>query len=290
MKRLIGRYVGGAVFGAEHKGRCRAVLWGLGAFLLARRVKTLREITRAHVDEYRATLADLAPATQAIRLHILKSFFGWLLKNDLILLHPAAHFKIPHPKTPLPVPLTRDEVDKLLAAPDPDTVLGLRDRAMLETLYATGMRLGELLGLKMRDVDLAQRQCFIEKGKGSYCRWTPLTHDAAAYLRAYLKLARPRLARGKATPYLFLSGQRKPLCKVQMDTNCRRYARVAGIERKVWPHLLRHTAACHLLAGGASLFHVQMFLGHAKAESTQGYTRVTMNHLKETIAQCHPRN
>jgi len=282
--------VAGSVFGAEYKSRCKAVLWRFAGFLLSRGVESLREVRKAHVDAWRATLADQAPATQGVKEHIVKGFGDWLFNQGLILIHPTAHIRVGHSMAPLPVPLTRREVDRLLAAPDPDTVLGLRDRAMLETLYATGMRLGELLALKLKDVDLAQRQCFIEKGKGSYCRWTPLTRDAAAYLRAYVKLARPRLARGKATPYLFLSGQRKPLCKVQMDTNCRRYARVAGIERKVWPHLLRHTAACHLLQNGASLFHVQMFLGHAKAESTQGYTRVTMNHLKETIARCHPRN
>ena len=290
MRRLIGRFVAGSVFGAEHKGRCRAVLWAFGGFLLSRGVESLLEVRKAHVDEYRATLADQAPATRDVKAAILKSFFDWLHNREMILIHPAAHIRTPHPKPLYPVPLTRREVDRLLRAPDPDTVLGLRDRAMLETLYATGMRLGELLKLKMRDVDLAQRLCYIEKGKGGVCRWALLSQDAAAYIRAYLDLARPKLGRGKATPWLFLSSQRKPLCKAQMDSNCRRYAKQAGIKRRVWPHLLRHTAACHLLQNGATLFHVQLFLGHARTESTHGYTRVTMNHLHATIERCHPRN
>ena len=290
MRRLIGRYGAGSVFGAEYKSRCKAVLWGFGGFLLSQGVERLTEVRKAHVDAYAATLTDPAPATRALRLRIVKCFFDWLHHREMILIHPAAHIRTPHPKPLYPVPLTRREVDRLLRAPDPDTVLGLRDRAMLETLYATGMRLGELLRLKMRDVDLAQRLCYIEKGKGGVCRWALLSQDAAAYIRAYLDLARPKLGRGKATPWLFLSSQRKPLCKAQMDSNCRRYAKQAGIKRRVWPHLLRHTAACHLLQNGATLFHVQLFLGHARTESTQGYTRVTMNHLHATIERCHPRN
>jgi len=290
MEKPIAAYLADRVLSQEHKERCRAVLWRLGAFLRERGVITLRAVEKAHVDAYGATLEGLAPATQALRLRIVKCFFDWLHGSEKILGHPAAHLRIPHPQAPLPEPLTQREVERLLAAPDPDTVLGLRDRAMLETLYATGMRIGELLALKLQHVDLAERLAFIEKGKGGKCRWVPLTRDAADYLSAYLELARPRLVKGRATAYLFISGQGRALCKAQMETNCRRYAQQARIERRVWPHLLRHTAACHLLENGASLFHVQLFLGHARAESTQGYTRITLGHLKETMQRCHPRS
>ena len=290
MEKPIAAYLSDRVLSQEHKERCRAVLWRFGAFLRVRGVITLRAVDKAHVDAYGATLEGLAPATQALRLRIVKCFFDWLHRSEKILGHPAAHLRIQHPQAPLPEPLTERDVDKLLRAPDPDTVLGLRDRAMLETLYATGMRIGELLALKLQHVDLAENLAFIEKGKGGKCRWVPLTRDAAAWLRAYLDLARPRLAKHRITPHLFLSGQGRALCKAQMETNCRRYARQAGFEKRVWPHLLRHTAACHLLENGASLFNVQLFLGHARAESTQGYTKVTLPHLKETLARCHPRS
>ena len=179
---------------------------------------------------------------------------------------------------------------RLLNAPDTDTHLGLRDRAILETLYATGMRLGELLALTLQDVDFSERQCFIRKGKGGKGRWAPLTHEACTFLQAYLDTARPRLVRrGKFTDALFMGLRGRPLDRDGVRALCRLHARQAGITRRVWPHLLRHTAACHLLQNGASLFHVQLLLGHALPTTTQRYTHVTPGLMRSTLTACHPR-
>jgi site-specific recombinase XerD len=178
---------------------------------------------------------------------------------------------------------------RLLNAPDTDTHLGLRDRAILETLYSTGMRLGELLALTLQDVDFSERHCFIRKGKGGKGRWAPLTHEACTFLQAYLDTARPRLVKARPVPQIFVGLRGRPLDRDGVRALCRLHARHAGITRRVWPHLLRHTAACHLLQNGASLFHVQLLLGHALPVTTQRYTAVTPGLMRSTLQACHPR-
>ena len=250
-------------------------------------VLTPREVTRAHVNAYAASLDGKAEATRAHALGTLRLFFSWLCAENLLLSNPASHLLIPHPSTLAPLPLTERETIRLLAAPETDTVLGLRDRAILEVLYATGMRTGELVALKIQDLDLSRKLCFIRKGKGGGSRWAPLTGEAVHALGAYLEASRPRLYKKRITLALFLSS-RSMLTRSGIEGLCRRYANQAGIGRRVWPHLLRHTAACHLLENGASLFHVQILLGHAYAVTTQRYTHVTRRHLLEAY-RCHPR-
>jgi site-specific recombinase XerD len=246
-----------------------------------------REITKAHVNAYAASLDAISERTRSDSLRVLKAFFAWLCSENLLLTNPASHLSIPRPSSLAPLPLGEREVVRLLNAPDTGTVLGLRDRALLETLYGTGMRVGELVALNLQDVELSEKLCFIRKGKGGKGRWVPLTEEAAHWLRAYLENARPRLYKKKISSRLFLS-ERSPLTRSGVETICRRYAQKAGITRRVWPHLLRHTAACHLLENGASLFHVQALLGHALAVTTQRYTHVTTRHLMEAY-RCHPR-
>jgi len=281
-------------YGQTLAGFC-ALLRGLG-------IRTPQAVKKTHVDAYGATLDGLAAATVVSRLHRVKRFFDWLLKKGILLTSPCDHLRLHKPRPPFIDPLTEDEVSRLLNAPDTATILGLRDRSMLETLYATGMRAGELLRLELADVDLAAETCFIRKGKGGHCRWVPLTEASAAFIQAYLDKARPALAqktgvrgqgsgdRGTTTSFLFVSYQGGQISRQHLGVLCRHYAKKAGLEKKVWPHLLRHTAASHLLLNGAPFFHVQLLLGHAKAETTQGYTHINFRHLQETHARCHPRN
>lgn len=265
-------------------------LKGFCAFLKGLGIRTPQAVRKTHLDAYGATLNGLEPVTVVGRLHRVKRFFDWLLKKEILLTSPADHLRLHKPPPPLRVPLTEEEADRLLAAPDVGTILGLRDRAMLETLYATGMRAGELLALHIQDVDLAEHTAFIRKGKGGYCRWVPLTEASVDFIRAYLDRARPILAGNSDTPFLFLSKPCRAMTRQHLGVLCRRYARGAGIERRVWIHLLRYTAACHLLGNGATVFHVQLLLGHGKLSSTQRYTPLTLPGLKETHTRCHPRN
>jgi len=270
-------------------------LKGFCTFLATLGVQTPQEIRKAHLDAYGATLDGWEPVTVMGRLHRVKRFFDWLLKKEILLTSPAAHLRIHKPEPPTRIPLTEDEVNALLAAPDVGTILGLRDRAMLETLYATGMRVSELLALHLQDVDLADHTAFIQKGKGGACRWVPLTEAAVDFIRAYLDKARPALAqetgiRAASAPILFVSKQGGPLTRQHLGVLCRRYAKQAGIERRVWLHLIRYTAACHLMGNGATVFHVQLLLGHGKLSSTQRYTPLALPRLQEIHTRCHPRN
>ena len=285
----IKEFLSGQSFSADTQRGYRQRLERFLAFLTAAGARTPREVTKAHINAYAATLEGRSDSTRAAYLATVKTFFTWLTGRDILLLNPAALLRIPRPSSPGPLPLSEEEMERLLDAPDTGTVLGLRDRAMLEVLYSTGMRSGELLALTLRDVDLGEQLCFIRRGKGGGSRWAPLTEAACRILEAYLERARPRLVAGGPSDYLFPSKFTPRLGIPCLDFRCRRYAKQAGIERRVWPHLLRHTAACHLLQSGASLFHVQMFLGHAWVSTTQRYTHVADGRVREVYRRCHPR-
>jgi len=286
---LIETYLSSQGLGERTKRSYRDRLGLFAAFLDPGGILAPREITKAHINAYAVSLEDKSEATRAAYLKTLKLFLSRLTEENILLTHPAAHLTFPNLRPLLPVPLSEREMMRLLNAPDTDTHLGLRDRAILEVLYSTGMRLGELLALTLQDVDFSERQCFIRKGKGGKGRWAPLTHEACTFLQAYLDTARPRLVKARPYPQIFVGLRGRPLDRDGVRALCRLHARNAGITRRVWPHLLRHTAACHLLAGGASLFHVQLLLGHALPVTTQRYTAVTPGLMRSTLQACHPR-
>jgi len=260
------------------------------AFCVEQGLQSLQEITPGHLAAYALSLKGRAVATRESYLCTVKLFFSHLSDAQIILTNPAARLKIPRAGIMPTFPMSRGEVDKLLNAPDCETLLGLRDRAMFETLYATGMRVGELIALKERDVDFAGELVCIQKGKGGKGRWTPLTGDALFLINAYAEKVRPKLLHGRVASPLFLTKMGKPLAPQDVGRLCRRYARETNMTRRVHPHLLRHTIACHLLEEGASLFHVQKLLGHADPATTQRYTAVTLSHIKTVHGRCHPRN
>jgi len=237
----------------------------------------------------------LAIATQAARLSAVRSFFRHLVQSDVLLYDPASTLALPKRKGTLPRSvLTKQEVARLLAAPDPTTPLGLRDRAMLEVLYSTGIRNAELRALKLYDLDLDRGLLRINEGKNARDRVVPLGRAACNYLREYLTEARPRLLKPRGTDAtteqtVFLSRTGRPLLTLGVIHPIRKHARRAGIEKSITPHTLRHTFATHMLQGRADIRHIQAMLGHASVATTQIYTRVEVTDLKAVHRRCHPR-
>jgi integrase/recombinase XerD len=184
--------------------------------------------------------------------------------------------------------LSADEVRRLLAQPPDDGPVGIRDHAMLELLYATGLRVSELISLQVQQIDL-QGNYLTVKGKGSKVRAVPFGKWAREALSRYMTEARPRLLKGRSSSFLFTARSGKPLTRQGFWKLIRRYALAAGIEKRVTPHTLRHSFATHLLEGGADLRSVQSMLGHADIATTQIYTHVDGLRLKRVHKQFHPR-
>jgi integrase/recombinase XerD len=194
----------------------------------------------------------------------------------------------PRPSHKLPQLLSHDEVERLLAAPSPRTAAGARDKAMLELLYATGLRVSELVGLSVNDVHLETRM-LLARGKGSKERIVPMGAPAAAALQGYLSSARPKLLRGRPSKDLFVTPRGTRMTRQGFWKLLNRHARVAGIARRISPHKLRHSFATHLLAGGADLRAVQAMLGHADVATTQIYTHVERSQVRKVYEKHHPR-
>lgn len=230
----------------------------------------------------------LAPRTVARHIASLRGLFRYLLLQGHVKEDPTAHIESPSPWARLPEVLSQDEVGHLLAAPLTSNHSGIRDKAMLEVLYAAGLRVSELVALRLSDVDLevGYVRC---RGKGSKERVVPLGAEAQTWARRYLASARPVLARGQSSSALFLNRFGRPLTRQGFWKLLRAYGRTAGIGRRVTPHTLRHSFATHLLERGADLRAVQMMLGHADISTTQIYTHVSRSHLKAVYDRCHPR-
>src|SRR5690242_9580441 len=264
----------------------RFAQWIAGDGLAAYLTPTLRDLS--HYLEY-LRAEGLAPPSVARHLVALKMFYRFLRLEERttestveLLNSPTLWERIPHVLSP-------EGVTKLLAAPQPLDRYYLRDRAILETLYATGSRASEVVGLKMEDLylDSAFCKCF---GKGSKQRIVPLGRLALNALRAYLEGQRPRLVRAATdAPWVFVSRGGRALTREMLWILVKKYARRAGLSGKVSPHTLRHSFATHLLAGGADLRAVQELLGHANIRTTQQYTHVDRDRLRAIHRQFHPR-
>jgi integrase/recombinase XerD len=234
-------------------------------------------------------LEDLAPPSVARHLVALKMFYRFLRLEERVessavdlLSSPVLWERIPHVLSP-------ESIEKLLASPQPTERFFLRDKALLETLYATGSRASEVVGLKMEDVFLDSRFCKC-LGKGSKQRVVPLGRPAVEALRAYLKGLRPQLIRtAPDVPWVFVSRGGKVLTREMLWMLVKKYVKRAGLNARASPHTLRHSFATHLLAGGADLRTVQELLGHASIQTTQHYTHVDRDRLKAIHRQFHPR-
>ncbi|MDR1350015.1 MAG: site-specific tyrosine recombinase XerD [Zoogloeaceae bacterium] len=228
-------------------------------------------------------------STQSRYLSSLRRFYRWQLRQGGIAQDPSERLARPVPTGRLPKTLSETQVERLLDAPDPQTPKGLRDRAMLEILYAAGLRVSELVTLKLRAVSFDQGVLRV-MGKGSKERLTPIGEEAIVWLRRYLAEGRPDLLRGRLSDALFVTARAAPMTRQMFWTLIKTCARKVGIApRLISPHVLRHAFATHLLNHGADLRVVQMLLGHADITTTQIYTHVARERLKTLHRQHHPR-
>lgn len=232
--------------------------------------------------------AQHSPRSTARLLSSLRRFFSYCQRQALVSEDPTRLLSTPKLGRPLPDSLTEDEVERLLAAPDTGTGMGIRDRAMLELLYATGLRVSELVGLQNSQVNLRQGILRVT-GKGEKERLVPLGEESIDWLEKYQRQVRPELA-GEATPEaLFLTSRRQGMTRQAFWYLIKRYASKVGIRSKLSPHTLRHAFATHLLNHGADLRAVQMLLGHSNISTTTIYTHVANARLKALHARHHPR-
>lgn len=244
------------------------------------------------IDAFLAGQKDLNKATSSISRMIssLRKFYQWLVRQNIQKLNPMLEVDSPKKEHRLPVALSVAEVNNLLQQPDVKKKLGLRDRALLETLYATGIRVSELINLKFKDLheELKLLKVF---GKGSKERLIPISDVAISWINSYQEKVRdPLLLKvGKNTDFIFLNNRGGALTRQAVWQIIKRYCQMAGITKNVTPHTLRHTFATHLLENGADLRVVQEILGHSDISTTQIYTNLSQKHILEVYAKTHPR-
>ena len=258
------------------------------------RITDARAVTEAHLAGYAWTLAEhptragqpLAPASRAAALSVARRFFTWLEARAIVLQNPARILRLPR-STSLPRGiLTIAQAQRLMTAPYPGLPIGLRDRAILELLYGTGLRLGEAARTDVTDLDLRSGLLLVRNGKGRKDRVVPIGGAAATALDLYLADGRPALVR-RAETALFLARTGARLSAISLRARIQLAGRRLGV--RLTPHALRHTCATHLLRGGADLRHVQALLGHRRLTTTALYTRVAITDLRDVMARCHPR-
>lgn len=244
------------------------------------------------IDAFLAEEKDQQKANASLSRLVssLRRFYQWLARQNIQKLNPMLEIDSPKKEKRLPLALTLKEVNLLLAQPDVRRGLGLRDRALLETLYATGMRVSELINLTEDNVhaDLALIRVI---GKGNKERLIPISHVALTWIKRYEQKVRLPLLlkKGQSSEYIFLNNRGGRLTRQAVWQMIKRYCRQAGIEKDVTPHTLRHTFATHLLENGADLRVVQEILGHADISTTQIYTNLTQNHILQVYRKTHPR-
>jgi integrase/recombinase XerD len=259
------------------------------------------DLASVRLSDLLAHLSELATARkkdgnpysagqQQKRVSALKSFFRFLVRRGYVLQDPAAPLEMPKSESRLPrTILTKDEAQRIIEVARGKSPRELRDRAILETLYGSGIRACELIALTPQDVDTQERTLHVVLGKGRKGRMVPLTHAAARAIEAYLAFGRAKLLRYPATPWLFVSDWGMRAYNFTLNTIVQRYAKKARVRKRVTCHTFRHSIATHLLKGHADIRHIQVFLGHRSLQSTQRYTRVEISDLREVVRRAHPR-
>lgn len=267
----------------------RSDLKGLADWLAGRGPVSLATVSPEDLRDYLAYRHELgAKASSSARLlSSLRRFYRWTTKSGVSATNPTARLVNPRRGRPLPKTLSESQVEALLAQPDTATDLGLRDRAMLEVLYASGLRVSELVGLDGRQIDLVRGLVRVT-GKGGKERLVPLGEEAVDWVGRYLRESRPALAKGGADERLFITRRGSGMTRQAFWYRIRVHARAAEIE-KVSPHTLRHAFATHLLNHDADLRAVQMLLGHSDLSTTQIYTHIARQGLKRIHQKHHPR-
>jgi len=258
-------------------------------FLLQQKLDYL-SATSADIQHYLAQLYDrnLKATSAARRLSTLRRFFQYCIRQGLRTGDPSHLIESPHTVRKLPTSLSEAEVEALLAAPNRNAAVGLRDATLLEVLYAAGLRVSELVSLKMINLQL-DAGCLKILGKGNKERWVPLGEPAVNVIKRYLAEARPTILRGTMSDFLFATQRGLPLTRQAFWYQIKRYALEADIRASLSPHTLRHAFATHLLNHGADLRAVQMLLGHSSLSTTQIYTHVARERLQKLHQMHHPR-
>ena len=248
------------------------------------------DVTSRMLREFVYYLKDVGLSPSSIRRNIsaVRTYFRFLLADGVVARDPSERLETPQRWRTLPDVLTVDEIERLLAAPTLDDPLAFRDRAMLELAYGAGLRVSEWITIGLRDVLLEEKLVRVF-GKGSKERLVPIGRTAIGAVATYLRELRPRLERGGGKGVLFLNARGEPLSRMGAWKILRRYVERAGITKEVSPHTLRHSFATHLLEGGADLRAVQEMLGHADISTTQIYTHVDREYLRQVHRQYHPR-
>lgn len=260
------------------------------AYLKLRRINDISDTNRTVIISYLLFMQKEGKASSSISraCAAIKSFYHFLFRERYINDDPTINIDTPKLEHRLPRVLSIEEVDKLLEQPNVNDPLGFRDKTMLELLYATGMRVSELISLTVDDInlDMGYLRCF---GKGSKERILPIGSVSMKYLNKYLKHIRNKLLKNGSTNELFLNHRGKGLSRQGFWKIIKKYSRMANISKKVTPHTLRHSFATHLLENGADLRAVQEMLGHVDISTTQIYTHITKNKIKEVYDKTHPR-
>ncbi|MCM8765463.1 MAG: site-specific tyrosine recombinase XerD [Candidatus Omnitrophica bacterium] len=259
-------------------------------YLSERSINSWNSVLRKEIDNFLTKRRDagINPSSLARELVAIKMFFRFLAQEGLIKEDPTAVLETPRLWKRLPESLSVEEVKRILEAVRPNTSLKFRDRTCLELLYATGMRVSELSVLKISDISLEAG--FVRcRGKGDKERIVPLGRTAVRYLRDYLTKIRPKLVKKNNEPFVFLSQLGKRISRQSLWKMIKKYALKAKIDKKIGPHTLRHSFATHLLERGADLRVVQEMLGHANISTTQIYTHINKERLKEIHRRFHPR-
>ena len=258
-------------------------------FLRGRGISSLKEVDRQILRDYMSYLFErgIVKASIARKLSSVRSLYRYLMREGAISRSPISTTTSPKLDKRLPSFLTREETDALLKAPDSAMPCGLRDRAIMELIYASGLRISELTGLNLEHISLHNRELRVW-GKGNKERIVLMGEPAACALERYLRQGRPELLADKKSSALFLNRYGQRLTQRRVQSLLKEYADSAGIQKRVHPHLLRHTFATHLLDGGADLRVVQELLGHASLSSTQIYTHVTKSQAKRVYLSAHP--
>ncbi len=280
------------------RGSCESSLRGFGRWCEERGIGRPVEVTRGAVDRYQRWLyhhrrpdgRPLAVRTQISRLSYLRSFFKWLAKERYLLYNPASEIEMPREPVRLPVEaFTAAEVEQVLSVPKVSTPLGLRDRAVLEVLYSTGMRRSEVAWLDLYDLDAESGVVTIRQGKGGKDRVVPIGERALAWVVRYLEDVRPQLVLHAEEWALFVNAEGVRFNPDGLGNWVARILEDSGVRPRFGAcHLFRHTMATRMLEGGADIRFIQEMLGHAKLETTQIYTRVSIEKLKEIHAATHP--
>jgi integrase/recombinase XerD len=271
-------------------GAYRNDLAGFDVWLKEREGRRISEARTGDIEAWFAAVhGDTRPTTANRRLSALRRYFQWALRERRIGHDPCLSVRSARQPLRMPKTLSEAQVDALLRAPRVETELGLRDKAMLETLYATGLRVSELVNLAALDVSLNEGVVRVVGGKGGKDRLVPLGAEAAHWIDRYVRQARPLLLAGRVSDALFVTVRGEAMHRQTFWLMVGRYAKEADIHAPISPHVLRHAFATHLVNHGADLRVVQMLLGHADISTTQIYTHVARERLKTLHARHHPR-